>query len=107
MVVSVVLVLVLVSVVVSAEDNDLIKLFMVSTGSFKNMVRSMDMEMNVLVFARVRSKSVAKQLVLFDYLIHRAPLMPDINKLKSGRFYLVGQLKSRSIENNGDERVKE
>ena len=79
---------------------------MVSTVVCKNKVSSKEdmvrfTEMNVLEFARARRKSVAKQLVLFDYLIHRAPLMPDINKLKSGRLYLVGRLKSTVIENDG------
>ena len=68
---------VLVSVVrvVSAEDNDVIKLVMVVTVSFKKVSSEEDMvgftEMNVLEFARVRRKSVVRQLVLFDYIIHR------------------------------------
>ena len=36
--------------------------------------------------------------------------MPDIvvaYKLKSGRLYLVGRLKSIVMENNGEEKVKE
>ena len=63
--------------VVSAEGNDVIKLVMVVTVSFKNKVPSKEdmvrfKEMNVLEFARVRRKSVVRQLVLFDYIIHRA-----------------------------------
>lgn len=33
--------------------------------------------------------------------------MPDINKLKSGRLYLVERLKSKATENEGDEKLKE
>ena len=73
---------VVVSVVVPAEDNELIHLFMVSTVACKDEVSlgfvclSLEEDMvrftekNVLEFATVRRKSVAKQLVLFDCLIH-------------------------------------
>lgn len=68
-----------VSVVVSAEDNDLINSIMVLTVSCKDKVSQgfvclslkEDMvrfvEMNVLEFARVRRKSVATQLVLIHF----------------------------------------